>query len=495
MKIRHSLLAVLALPAFASAQSKPITMPGAPLGVAWGFLYGCGDVPAEKFMPQIRQLGGGFSKIYLIWNQIEPKKGQYDWSAVDAYTKQLKTPEEGLVSVFASSLWATKKPSLILPGSVATNPDDYYRFIYDLVKHCHGKVRYWQNDSEPNNPVYWSATKEEFVEQLKVFYKAVKDADPKAQVVAGGYDGLFNPPGLPPMPMQQTGLTFFDYVMKNGSKAFDIFDIRLYGNIYTITGRVDYIRQQMKALGYEKPIIATEYGGPGLFEFPVNRKYVPLVITWSQSMATQGNSGEKQKNPIAEMYANISSLAPETQIFMQGCSPELQAKFYRIQSRDLVTRNLLALSAGVQKTLYWDLWNDATNRDDLMTLMYGKVMMMAYDGKKLTKRLPVADAFAQMMQHLSGVSSVDRITVEGHPNVFLFEVHRKRRGAAYVVWEQRDSFSGEDMPADVLELPLALNRARASDVFGNVVKVAVEKRGVSLPVSLTPVYIEASSMR
>ncbi|MGH9762413.1 MAG: hypothetical protein ACREDR_18670 [Blastocatellia bacterium] len=38
-------------------------------------------------------------------------------------------------------------------------------------------------------------------------------------------------------------------------------------------------------------------------------------------------------------------------------------------------RNIFALSAGVQKTLYWQLLQAAGDRDDLMTLMYGKIGM------------------------------------------------------------------------------------------------------------------------
>src|SRR5215831_553746 len=80
-----------------------LTLPGSPLGIAWGFLYGNMGVKAEQFLPQLRELGGGFTKIYLTWNQIEPKKGQFDWSAVDAFVNQLRTPEEGLISLFSSS--------------------------------------------------------------------------------------------------------------------------------------------------------------------------------------------------------------------------------------------------------------------------------------------------------------------------------------------------------------------------------------------------------
>lgn len=49
-------------------------MPGSPLGIAWGFLFGYSGTKAETFMPQVREMGGGFTKVYLFWNQIEPEK-------------------------------------------------------------------------------------------------------------------------------------------------------------------------------------------------------------------------------------------------------------------------------------------------------------------------------------------------------------------------------------------------------------------------------------
>jgi hypothetical protein len=36
---------------------------------------------------------------------------------------------------------------------------------------------------------------------------------------------------------------------------------------YTIPGRVEYVRGRIQSFGYEKPIISTEYGGPGFCEF------------------------------------------------------------------------------------------------------------------------------------------------------------------------------------------------------------------------------------
>ncbi|HXJ60824.1 MAG TPA: hypothetical protein VNU68_29615 [Verrucomicrobiae bacterium] len=472
-----------------------LSFPGSPLGIAWGFLYGNLGVKAEQFMPQVRELGGGFTKVYLFWDQVEPQKGKYDWSAVDAFMNQLKAPEEGLISLYSSSQWAAKRSAALLPPSPARNPDDYYRFVNELVKHCHGCVRYWQNDSEPNNPIYWSGTKEEFVAQLKVFHKAVKDADSSAVVVVGGYDGLFGPPGTRPFPNQQAGLDFFDYVLKEGRDGFDLFDLRLYGDSYTIVARVEFMRQKMLALGYNKPIICTEYGGPAFFQFPENRKYFSLLSSWMQSVVqTDQNAARLQDsvggNQIAELYQRMSSLAPETQMFMLDCAPELEAKYNRIQVRGLVMRNLFAFAAGVQKTLYWQLLDNRDNRHNMMTLMYGKIGLLGYENGALRKRYPTADAFQRMTKTLAGLREVKRTDVPGRPSIFLFEVDRGARGPVFVVWERRDEFTGENSTPVPFDCEWAGAKATAMDALGQTLPTRIADRRLHLEISLTPVFLE-----
>lgn len=472
-----------------------LTLAGSPLGIAWGFLYGYLGTEAERFMPPLRELGAGFSKVYLFWGQIEPEKGKFDWSAVDAYVNQLQSPEEGLIALFSSSQWATKRNSFLLPPSPAVDPGDYYRFVHAVVKHCRGRVRYWQNDSEPNNPVYWAGSKEEFVGQLKVFYKAVKDADPGAVVVVGGYDGLFGPPGTHPFPNQQAGLDFFDYALKEGRNAFDLFDLRLYGDSYTIVARVEIMRQKMRALGYDKPIICTEYGGPAFFQFVQNRKYFSLLTSWTQSLLRTDANGAPQPDDsgaklIADLYSKIDSLAPETQMFMLGCSPALDAKYDRIQVRSLVMRNLFAFSAGVQKTLYWQLQDIRTNRDNMMTLMYGKIGLLDCQAGTVRKRYPTADAFQRLAKVMAGVQQVRRIELAGKPSVFLFQLDRGHRGPALVVWERRDEFIGEDAPAVPVEIACAWSKATAVDALGCVLPTKLRDGKLQLSISLTPIYVE-----
>lgn len=470
-----------------------VSLPGSPFGIAWGFVYGYGGIRAETFLPQLRRLGAGFTKVYLFWNQLEPERGHYDWTAVDAFLNQLDSPEEGLISLFASSQWATRRPAAMLPPSPAKDLADYYRCVFNLVKHCAGRVRYWQNNAEPNNPVFWAGTKEEFVEHLKVFHKAVKEADPTAVVIVGGFDGLFNPPGWPPFPHQQAGLEFFDYVLREGRDAFDLFDLRLYGNPYTIVGRVGCMRQKMLALGYEKPIVCTEYGGPSLFEFPENRTYRPLVEQWAQSVSQSAENAGQAVSPISELYRNMSSLAAQTQMFMQECPSELDAKFRRIQARGLVMRNVLALSAGVQKTVYWELLDISdADRNNLMIFMFGKIGMLGYQEGALEKRYPTADAFELMAHKLAGVQRVRQIETAENPALFLFKVDRGDRGSIQVVWERRDQFSGEDSPAVPFTCLWNATNARCVDALGEVVPHAIVSGRLHIMVSLTPIFIESA---
>jgi len=472
--------------ALALSLTTPATDIKDPFGIAWGFLYGYSGVPSPKFMPQIRQIGGSWTKLYLIWNQIEPERGRYDWHAVDQFLSQLKSPDEALISIFSASTWATRVKSVMLPPSPANNPADYDRFIRALVAHCRGRVRYFQNDCEPNNPVYWSGTASEFASETRTFSKAVRETDPTALVILGGYDGLFNPGSGFKFPSQEANLKFFRDVMTEAPNTFDLFDLRLYADPMTIPPRVEYIRKMMADLGSDKPIVCTEYNGPGFYEFPDNLKYVPLVMKWSAAIAQQ--TSDSSGGGVSELYRDPKSLSPQTQLFLMGGDTDLDAKLRRIQCRDLVERNVLALSAGVKRTMFWDLWHDTTQRNDLMTLMYGKLKMFEFADGKFGVQYPIADAFSRMSQCLKGVRSVRPIKLQASPAIMLFEADCGTRGTVVVTWKKGPPFSEEPATTQI-EIPWALPNASVVDVFGAKVPVHIQDGRLSLEVGATPIYI------
>ena len=103
-----------------------------------------------------------------------------------------------------------------------------------------------------------------------------------------------------------------------------------------------------------------------------------------------------------------------------------------------------------------------------MNLMYGKIALVDYQNGE-PKRRPLADAYQTMTKELAGVQTVTRRAVPDHPDVFLFDVVRRDRPPVSVVWEKRDTFSGEDAPPTSLELQGA-------------------KGKIALNVSVTPIW-------
>jgi hypothetical protein len=186
----------------------------------------------------------------------------------------------------------------------------------------------------------------------------------------------------------------------------------------------------------------------------------------------------------------MGTLAQETQMFMAGAPAALEEKLRRLQARDLVMRNVLALSAGVKRTLYWDLWHDTSDPHELMALLFGKIKLMDYRDGALTEYHPHAEAFRRMSDHLRGVQQVVRLEVAGRPSLQLFEVRRRDRSPVHVVWDDRDVFTGEDQPPVAFQRAWPHPAAEATDALGRRPPVRVLDGRLELEVADTPVFIE-----
>ena len=196
----------------------------------------------------------------------------------------------------------------------------------------------------------------------------------------------------------------------------------------------------MQALGHEKPIIATEYGGPGFFEFFVNLQFIPLISAWSQAAAV-GNLEAPSTGAAHRRFDRLPlrthehACPADADVSRRLPTRELDEKLQRLQSREIAIRNVLALSAGVERTAYWQLLTLSMPRDNLMQLMYGKIGMLTYENGAVTKRFPVADAFERTARVLAGVRQVKRIELPENPTIHFFKLDRGDRGPAYVIWD------------------------------------------------------------
>jgi hemerythrin-like metal-binding protein len=117
--------------------------------------------------------------------------------------------------------------------------------------------------------------------------------------------------------------------------------------------------------------------------------------------------------------------------------------------------------------------------------------LLGYENDALTKRTPTADAYERMAKAFDGVREVKQIIVAGKPAIFLFEMNRGNRGPAYVLWERRDAFSGEDAPPVPFDWAWAAKPPATVDALGQVVPNQVVDGRLQVKVSLTPIFIEA----
>lgn len=429
-------------------------------GVVRGISYGLWG-PPDEFVHKARELGAGLVRVYVYWGQVEPEPGRYDWTVVDALLDQVDT-EELWITVCASSTWATRRPTTFTPPSPPKDPQRYAAFVRALVERTRGKVTYWQCENEPSNTdLLWAGTAPEYADHLRTMHDAVKAVDPGATVVLGGcgYDVLSSDEGSEPR-------KFFDHVLAECRDHFDLFSVHLYSD--PVPDHLEDVRAMMRRHGYEKPLVAGEIGGPVPFEFPENG---PVL---QETMVAAFSTGEREA--VRALYAR-TDLPDHLRMFLVGCPKELAEERDRIACRQLVTRTLLALAGGVRRTVYWHLAPEVPGEIDhhqLMALMFGKLNLLAYEGRELTHRNPAADTFALLAGHLENVTAVTPI--DDHAVRLDLEV--------LVVWGPH----ADGTPAD---LPWNAETARAHDIFGAPVPVAVVDGRVRVERSPIPLFITA----
>src|SRR5690606_36121542 len=116
---------------------------------------------------------------------------------------------------------------------------------------------------------------------------------------------------------------------------------------------VEAVRALMRAHGYERPVVVGEYNGPWPELYPeataAMHEVMAAVFAAGTVDGADGTAAEGTRTPeqaaMALLYEKMPSLPPSLQMFMDGCPPELEEKRHRINVREIVMRNLFALSA------------------------------------------------------------------------------------------------------------------------------------------------------
>ncbi len=147
---------------------------------------------ADRDLSLIHDAGFGWVKQALGWRDIEPEKGQFDWSRTDRIVQQVEAYGlDLLVRVDQQPAWAGGGYPNNGPPD---NPEDFGNFLYAMASRYRGRIRAYQVWNEPNlnrpdGGGEWGGrppNATEYVALLKVAYRRIKEADPEAIVISAG---------------------------------------------------------------------------------------------------------------------------------------------------------------------------------------------------------------------------------------------------------------------------------------------------------------------
>ena len=162
----------------------------APLGVKWDWSR------VEQFTPFLRQLSGGATFYELVWCDVEPNRGQRDWSQVDAVAQTTRQLGYALLlKLRVGSCWATGGTRGRVRGVRRTTAsamplrlDDYRAFVRAAVqRYAAMGVHTWSVENEIDaQQFFWDGTPEQYEQLATVGAAAIRSADPGASVFDSG---------------------------------------------------------------------------------------------------------------------------------------------------------------------------------------------------------------------------------------------------------------------------------------------------------------------
>jgi hypothetical protein len=210
--------------------------------------------------PSIRFGSWRLWDAYVNWQQLEPKRGEWDFSRLDRYVAMAKQHNVDLMLPLANSpQWAAARPndpSGYKPGnsSEPANIEDWRRYVRTVGERYKGRIHNYQVWNEPNAKLFFTGSPAKLVELTCEAFKILKSIDPQNQIVSAG-----STPGA------KDHLGYLDNFLASGGKdCIDIVGHHFYvphSGPEAMVPLIRGVRNVMKKNGVsEKPLWNTETG-------------------------------------------------------------------------------------------------------------------------------------------------------------------------------------------------------------------------------------------
>ena len=157
--------------------------------------------------PGVRFGSWRLGDAYVQWQDLEPQRGQWDFSILDRYVDLAKKHEVSLLYTFAyPAQWASarpEEPTYTYGAGVAAEPArtaDWENYVRTVVTRYRGRIEAYEVWNEPwfreienvinkdGKAAYYSGSAAKMIELAKVVYRVVKEIDPAAVVLTPAFD-------------------------------------------------------------------------------------------------------------------------------------------------------------------------------------------------------------------------------------------------------------------------------------------------------------------
>ncbi len=397
----------------------------------------------EQFSDELRGAGIDITREWISWGQIEPREGEFDWSAMDEKVRKANSAGIDILGDFVGMpSWASQgelkcaselkqkyllqnkkkgQPPPFLKASDFCAPkdiNDFKQFAKAVAqrydgKHGRGEMKYIEILNEVTLPQFYDFKDPENPYELWLVngFQAIKEGNPQAQVLIGGF--------VNPLDARK----FIDRMLKDYHQYYDIINFHIYSKEDAILIQAtQYLKGRMQTFGVNKPVWITE------------------TATLTKPGDTEG------RNQVA---------------------------------RGVTKRYVMAFAEGVQKVFWWPLMAlPAPDESPGKVTMNQKVVSMALawglKGSHDFHPRPAYEAYRVMTSKLGGFSAAEKISDSQYRFIF------PNRNSVYVLWSD---FGVSTLPAGLK------GKVKVTDYLGNeAIQPASE-----IVLTESPVFIEEIS--
>lgn len=218
------------------------------------------------------------------WFDLQPRKGEWDFSVIDSNLACLEGSGIALRCTLAyTPPWATREPgasSWRESRNRLPSPEAWREYVAVMAKRYGGRNQYYEVWNEPDLRGFAAFSVEEYVELLKIAYETVKAVDPSLKVASGGFATI--------RPEHEGGKTrrFQEDVLRLGGGYFDLHSYHEHGTFDRYPELIDRVFLPMrKQYGITRPWIASEtamHSANGNEVLQAETLFRKLLFAWSR---------------------------------------------------------------------------------------------------------------------------------------------------------------------------------------------------------------------